>query len=153
VFDQASGFLSKTQIWEDCYNRPDDMDSLPNALIHKASIAIQIQTSGLQSAWSGRASIRYGNCVYLINRSDDHRLDLDARSLCMEITCSQRATVLTIGHHRPNAALKQERSSVKFLKFRSHSCPSRRPMTTIQTGANFIKLDAHLNCQPINKGP
>jgi hypothetical protein len=48
VFDQASGFLSKTQIWEDCCNRPDDVDSRSDALIHKASIAIQIQTSGRQ---------------------------------------------------------------------------------------------------------
>jgi hypothetical protein len=38
----------QTQIWEDCCNRPDDVDSLPDALIHKASIAIQIQTSGRQ---------------------------------------------------------------------------------------------------------
>jgi hypothetical protein len=42
VFDQASGFLSKTQIWEDCCNRPNDVDSRPDVLIHKASIAIQI---------------------------------------------------------------------------------------------------------------
>jgi len=62
----------QTQIWEDCCNCPDDVESRPDALIHKASIAIQIQTSGCQPAWSGRASIRYGNCVHLINRSDDH---------------------------------------------------------------------------------
>jgi hypothetical protein len=55
---KASRFLSKTQIWEDCYNHPDDMDSLPDALIHKASITIQIQTSGRQSSWSGRTCIK-----------------------------------------------------------------------------------------------
>jgi len=27
----AMGFLSKTQIWEDCYNRPDDVDSRPDS--------------------------------------------------------------------------------------------------------------------------
>jgi hypothetical protein len=54
----------QTQIWEVCCNRSDDVVSHPDALIHKASIAIQIQTSGRQSAWSGRASIRYGNCVH-----------------------------------------------------------------------------------------
>jgi hypothetical protein len=54
------------QIWEDCCNRPDDVGSRPDAFIHKASIAIQIQTSRRQSAWSGRASIKYGNCVHQI---------------------------------------------------------------------------------------
>jgi hypothetical protein len=52
----AMGFPSKTQIWKDCCNRLDDADSRPDALIHKASIAFKIQTSGCQSSWSGRAS-------------------------------------------------------------------------------------------------
>jgi len=43
-----TGFLSKTQIWEDRCKRPDDVDSLPDALIHKASCAFKIQTSGRQ---------------------------------------------------------------------------------------------------------
>jgi hypothetical protein len=94
---QTSGFLSKTQLWEDRYNRPDDMDSRPNALIHKVSIAIQIQTSGQRSSWSGRACIRYGNCVHQINRPDDHPPGPDTRSLYMEITCNGHATVRTIG--------------------------------------------------------
>jgi hypothetical protein len=84
------GFLSKTQIWEDCCNRSDDVDSRLDALIHKASIALKIQTSG-------RASIRYGNCMHQINHPD-------VRSLGMEITCSGSATVRTIGHHRPDVA-------------------------------------------------
>jgi hypothetical protein len=46
VFNQASGFLSKTQLWEDRCNRPDDVDSHPDALIHKASIVFKIQMSG-----------------------------------------------------------------------------------------------------------
>jgi len=50
----ATVFLSKTQIWEDCCNRPDDVDSRPDALIHKASRAFKIQTSGRQPSWSGR---------------------------------------------------------------------------------------------------
>jgi len=36
------GFPSKTQIWEDRCNYPDDVDSRPDALIHKASIAFKI---------------------------------------------------------------------------------------------------------------
>jgi len=92
---QASGFLSKAQLWEDRCNRPDDVDSCLDALIHKASIAIQIQTSGHQSTWSGCACIRYGNCVHQINRLDDHSPDPDTRSLYMEITCSGCAIVRT----------------------------------------------------------
>jgi hypothetical protein len=71
VFDKLH-FLYKAQIWEDRCNRPDDVDSCLDALIHKAGIAIQIQTFGRQSAWSRRACIRYGNCVHQINRSDNH---------------------------------------------------------------------------------
>jgi hypothetical protein len=38
---QASGFLFKTQLWEYCWNRSDNMDSRPDALIHKASITFK----------------------------------------------------------------------------------------------------------------
>jgi len=75
------GFLSKTQIWEDHCNHPDDVDSRPDTLIHKASCAFKIQTSG-------RASYLYGNCVHQINRPDDHSFGLEVRSLDMEIACS-----------------------------------------------------------------
>jgi len=146
MFDQSFRISFQTQIWEDYCNCPDDVDFHLDALIHKASIAIQIQTSG-------RASIRYGNYVHQISRSDDHPSGPDARSLYMEITCSERGTVLTIGQHCPDVALKQERFSANFSKFQSHSCPSGRPMTTIRTASSFIKLDAHWNCQPINRGP
>jgi len=63
----TTGFLSKTQIWEDRCNRPDDVDSRPSMLIHKASYAFKIQTSG-------RASYLYGNYVHQINHPDDHSL-------------------------------------------------------------------------------
>jgi hypothetical protein len=75
---KALGFPSKTQKWEDCCNRPDDVDSRPDVLIHKVSIAIQIQTFGRQSSWSERASIRYGNYVHQISRLHDHPPSLDA---------------------------------------------------------------------------
>jgi len=83
---QASGFLSKTQLWEDRCNRPD-------ALIHKASIVFKSQTSERQSAWSRPACIRYGNCMHQINRPDDHPPGPDVRSPYMEITCSGSAAV------------------------------------------------------------
>jgi hypothetical protein len=101
---KASGFPSKTQICKDRCNRLDDVDSRLDALIHKASIAIQIQTSGRQSSWSERPSIRYGNCVHQISRPDDHPLGPEARNLYIKIICSGRATVRTTRHHHPDAA-------------------------------------------------
>jgi hypothetical protein len=93
------------------------------------------------------------NCVHQISRPDDHPPGLDMRSLYMEVTCSERATVQTTGQHRPDAAFKQERFSAKFSKFGLHSCLSGRPMTTVGMAPSFIKLDAHLNRQPLNRGP
>jgi hypothetical protein len=61
----AMGFPSKTQICEDSCNRPDDVDSYPDALIHKASCAFKIQTFGRRSSWFGRASFIYENYVQL----------------------------------------------------------------------------------------
>jgi len=77
----------------------------------------------------------------------------DAQSLSKEITCSGRATVWITVSHRPDAALKQERFSAKISKFWSHSCPSERPMTTVRMAPSFIKPDAQLSPQPINRGP
>jgi len=82
---QAMGFLSKTHIWEDCCNHPDDVDSHPDALIHKASPAFKTQMFGRQPLWYGHTSYLYGNCVHQINRPDDHSFGLDARSPDMEI--------------------------------------------------------------------
>jgi hypothetical protein len=42
----AMGFLSKTQIWEDSCNHPDDVDSCSDALIYKASCAFKVQPFG-----------------------------------------------------------------------------------------------------------
>jgi len=150
---KALQFLSETQIWEDRCNCSDDVDSRPDALIHKASIVIQIQTSGRQLSWSGRSCIKYRNCIHQINRPDDNPPSLDARSLNMEITCSERETVQMTGQRSPDAALKQERFLAKFLEFQSYSCPSRLPMTTVRMAPSVIKPDAHLSCQPINRGP
>jgi hypothetical protein len=46
------------------------VDSHPDPPIHKARIAIQIQPSECQSAWSGRAFNRYGNCIFNFYRPD-----------------------------------------------------------------------------------
>jgi hypothetical protein len=127
----AMEFLSKTQIWKDRCNRPD-------ALIHKASIAFKIQTSGRQSSWSGCVSIRYGNCMHQINHPKDHFLGLDARSLDMEITCSRSATVQTTGHHCLYAA-QIRKEFLWILESRSHSCLSGPPMTSVRTTPRFYQ--------------
>jgi hypothetical protein len=153
------------------------VDSHPDALIHKARIAIQIQPSGRHSAWSGRAFNRYGNCVFnfnrldaclswfgrvlnsygnyvlKINRSDCHPPWSERAKSYMEITCSGRATVRTTVPHRPNAALKQERFSAKISEILSHSCPSGRLRFTVWTASIHITTVPHLNPQPINRGP
>jgi len=49
VIDQLQ-ILSKFNLREDCFNRPDDVDSCPDALLYKARIGIQISLSGRQLA-------------------------------------------------------------------------------------------------------
>jgi hypothetical protein len=63
-------FSFQVQIREDWCNRPDDVDSRPDALIHKARIVIQTQQSGRLSAWSGHTFNIYGNCGFNFNRPD-----------------------------------------------------------------------------------
>jgi len=117
------------------------VDSRPDAIIHKARIAIQIQPSRRQSAWSERAFNRYGNCVFNFNRLDAC-LSWSGRALnsygnCvlkinrpdghppwsgrvkpyMEITCSGRAIVRMTVPHRLDTAFKQERFSAKISEF------------------------------------
>jgi len=82
------GFLSKTKIWEDSCNRPDNMDSRLNALIYKASRAFKNQTPGQLSSWFRHASFIYGNYVHQIHRLDNRCHGPDAPSLDMEIACS-----------------------------------------------------------------
>jgi hypothetical protein len=43
--DQITSDFFQNQIWEDCYNRSDDVDFCPDALLCKARIVIQIQPS------------------------------------------------------------------------------------------------------------
>jgi hypothetical protein len=55
--------------------------------------------------------------VHQNSRLNDHPPGPDTRSLYMEITCSENATVRTTGQHCPDAALKQKRFSAKFSNF------------------------------------
>jgi hypothetical protein len=142
---QASGFLSKTQLWEDCCNYPDNVDSRLDALIHKASIVIQIQTSERQFSWSERACIRYRNCVHQINRPDNHPLGPDARSLSMKITCSGSATVWMTRHHRPDAAQNRKEFQQKFQKADRTVVRPNALRPPFERRLGFIKPNAHLN--------
>jgi hypothetical protein len=110
------GIFFQNTFFGDQFNRLDDVDSCLDALIHMASIAFKIQTSRRQSSWSRRACIRYENCVRQINRPDDHSIDLDARSLDIEITCSRSAIVWTTGHHRLDATQIRKEFQQNFRK-------------------------------------
>jgi hypothetical protein len=162
-------FSFQVQIREDWCNRQDDVDFRPDALIHKARIAIQIQPSGRQSAWNGRTINRYGNCVFnfnhldaclswsgrvlnrygncvlKINRPDGHPPWSGRLKSYMEITCSGCATVRTTVPHLPDAALKQERFWVKNLR-------NSVAQLSVWTTSLLITAVAHLNPQPINRG-
>jgi hypothetical protein len=102
-------------IWEVHCNHLNDVESLPGALIHKASIAFKIQTSRCQSSWSRSSKHLYGN---YLQRKCDHP---DDRALP-----SGRGS-------------KQERMSANFLKSRSHSCPSEHHMTAVRTAPRFYQ--------------
>jgi membrane-bound lytic murein transglycosylase B len=83
----AMRFLSKKQIWEDSYNRSDDVSSRPNDLLHKASRAYKVQLSGCHSSWSGCSSFIYGNCVHQFNRSDARATPSERGSIQERISC------------------------------------------------------------------
>lgn len=138
------GFLSKTQIWKDSSNRLDDVDSCLDALIYKGSRALEVQPSVLQYSWFRHSSFIYGNCVHQINRLDDSFYGPNAPSLDMEIACSNSATVLALGQHRPNVALFRE-EFLRDLESQSHSYPSGRLMSTVRTSPRYFKSNAHLN--------
>jgi hypothetical protein len=165
VIDQLQ-ILSKFNLREDYLNRPDDVDSRPDALLYKARIVIQISPSEYQLALvrthvhqlsklpiqlqpSGRAHIRYGNCVLKISRPDAHPPWSRLAKPYKEITCSGRATVLTTLSHRPDTVLKQERflSEIFGKICRTVVCldgpcpPSRRhPHISLQLPILYLSL-------------
>jgi hypothetical protein len=151
-------FFFQVQIREDWCNRPDDVDSRPDALIHKARIAIQIQPSGHQSAWSGcafnrygnyvfnfnrpdacllcsgRALNSYGNCVLKINYSDGHPPWSGCVKPYMEITCSGRATVRTQLSNRKDFQRKSQKFCRTIVRPDDSGSPSgRRPYISQQS--------------------
>jgi hypothetical protein len=105
-------------------------------------------------------------------RSDDGLHGLDMRTSYMEIACI-RFTVqmadfmvqmrqaliwkLRPAKVRPSRrqgnTIRMRLNSGKNLESRTHSCPSRSLMSTVWTVRRYVKSDAHLNLQPINRGP
>jgi len=71
VFDQLWDFFPKTHLWEDSWNRLDNVFSCSDALLHKASRVFKVQPSGHQSSCFGCSSFIYENCVHQFNRLDD----------------------------------------------------------------------------------
>jgi hypothetical protein len=56
-------FSFQKQIWEDCCNCPNDVDSRPDALLLKVSLQFKLNHPDVGLPWSGRAYDRYGNYV------------------------------------------------------------------------------------------
>jgi len=93
-------------------------------------------------SWSGRAYSRYGNCVLKISHSDVPPPWSGCAKPYKEITCSGRATVRTSVSHRLDDVLKQERFSENPVAL--------LPVLTASVQNTAV---AHLNPQPINRGP
>jgi len=106
---------------------------------------------------------------------DDSINGPDARATYMEIACIKSTVWTTIplvrmrkaliwklraAEVRPSGrqgntirtCLKSGKTFSEILESQSYSCPSGRLMSTIRTAPRFIKPDAHLNLQPINRG-
>jgi hypothetical protein len=133
VFDQALEFLAKRRY---------------------GKIAAIVPTTGIPVRMS--SSIRQVS-QFKSRRPNASHYSPDVRTSDMEITCIRSAVRTTVPlvqtcdcpddkAHRPDVALKQERSSAKFLEFQLHGCPSGQPMTIVQTAPSYIKPDSHLNC-------
>jgi hypothetical protein len=148
VIDQLR-ILSKFNLREDCFNRSDNVDFRPDALIHKARIAIQMSPSGRLPVMVQSAHSRYENYVLKFSRPDAHPPWFGHTKPFMEITSSGRATVRTTVSHRPDAALKQERFLSEIFRkicrtvFRPDGpCPPsrRHPHISLQSPILFLSL-------------
>jgi hypothetical protein len=104
-------------------------------------------------SWSRRAHSKYGNCVLKINRPDGHPPWFGCTKPYMEITCSGRATVRTTVPHRPNAALKQERFSVKISKILVAQLFVWTAHVHRPDGTRIFHSSRPFEPQPINRGP
>jgi hypothetical protein len=107
----ASGFLSKTQLWEVRCNHPDDVDSSP--------LGPEARASNMEITCI-RSIVRM--TIPLVWTSEA----LVWKLLAVEVRPSGRGS-------------NQERISAKFSESLSYSCPSERPMTTVWMAPRFIQ--------------
>jgi hypothetical protein len=138
----AMGFLSKTQIWEDrCRTMwiPVQTRSSIRQVVHSKFRRPDVchHVLDAQATYMEIACIR--STVWMTIPL------VRTRSLNMEITCSWSSTVRT--------RLKLRKNFSKILESRLHSCLLGRLMSTVRTTPRFIKPEANLNLQPINRGP
>jgi len=118
----------------------------------RQELQFKYKPSGRQSAWSGRAFNRYGNCVFNFNRPDACLSWSGRAKPYMEITYSGRATVRMTMPHRPNAALKQERFSVKILEILVTQLSVRTIHVHCPDSVRIFHSSHPFEPQPINKG-
>jgi hypothetical protein len=154
------------------------VDSRPDALLLKARIAIQNQPSGRQSAivrmrvhliWklriqfqpSGRLPIMVrtrATQIWKLRVEDQPsgrpsslvrmRESLIWKLLAVDMRPSGRQC-LTVRKRLSN----RKDFQLKYHKFWSHSCPSGWLRFTVRTASVHNTVVAHLNPQPINRGP
>jgi hypothetical protein len=154
------------------------VDSHPDALLLKARISIQIQPFGRQSAvirtrvhlmWKLRIQLQPSGRLPIMFWTRATQI----WKLCVEDEPSGRPSPLVwtlesliwkllATDMRPSGRqclTVQTRLSYmkdfqrKSQKFWSHSCPSGRLRFTVRTASVHITAVAHLNPQPINRGP
>jgi hypothetical protein len=134
------------------FNRPDVCQHGLDARSTDMDCIFNFNRPDACLSWSGCALIRYGNCVLKINLSEGHPPWSGHTKPYMDITCSGRVTVRTTIHHCPEAALKQERFSVKILKILVAQLSIQTAHVHCPDGTRIFHSSRPFEPQPINRG-
>jgi hypothetical protein len=151
-------FSFQNQLWEDCYNRPDDVDFHLDALLIKASSQFKLnrpdaRSTGMEIACS-RSPVRTAILLVWTREAFIRKLlAADVRPYGIFGRPNGRMSAISNFLIKASRVQTMKDFQRKSRNFWSHSCPSGRPMTTVRMAPNFNKPDAHLSHQPINKGP
>jgi len=153
-------FLSRTQLWEVRCNRPDDVDSLLDTLIHKASIAFKSKhldgsPLGSDTCASDMEIVCIRSTVLTTTPLVRTREALVWKLLAAKVRPSgrQSTNVWPIGHHRLDVAQIWKEFQRNFWKANRTVVRPDALWLPSGWGLGFIKPDAYLNLQPINRGP
>jgi hypothetical protein len=146
------------------------VDSRSDTLIHKARISIQIQPFGRQTAWSGCVFNRYGNCVFNFNHSDAC-LSWSGRALNKYGNCVLKinrpdghppwfgrtnalyGNYLQRTYDRPDDSASPSGRGSQTGKIFRENLKNYVAQLSVWTASVHIMAVAHLNPQPINRGP